>query len=131
MINENNQQYFNPHTLYWLVYLFPSEFFNSSLVLTISWRSCASLRNASSLINPRLKVSMLSIIDKGIALRKRMPFMWLGFPLRGPCRLGNPLPQAEKGPKYEGWVNSGAISESESGDSSCLVVSWFWSWNWN
>ena len=75
MINENNQQYFNPHTLYWLVYLFPSEFFNSSLVLTISWRSCASLRNASSLINPRLKVSMLSIIDKGIALRKRMPFM--------------------------------------------------------
>ena len=47
----------------------------------------------------------------------------LGFPLRGPCLLGNPLPQAEKGPKYEGWVNSGAISESESGDSSCLVVS--------
>ena len=32
-----------PHTLYWLVYRFPSEFFNSSLVLTISWRSCGTI----------------------------------------------------------------------------------------
>lgn len=52
----------------------PTKFLKSSLDFTILLRSFAIRLSANSRINPRLKVSMLSKIDSGTALRVRVAY---------------------------------------------------------